>query len=205
MPAIIENALQIRYDDTSMGSFKKTSEEDIYEWNSIQHEGRIYTASKIVASFIAGKAGINHFLESYRWTNDNKELTSEDKKNFISVVISAASWILGTMAIAVGFDDDDKDPWRWRFENLVQNMTQDYNILDWLKALFQPTVVLGRMLKGGEGMVDMVLKGMIQGERIKSGPNKGRLRGSTQFRKNFPIFASTDEWDRLVIDYGGRN
>jgi len=203
LPAVLENALMSRMDDTSLGKFKKVEGQDIYEWISMQHEGRIWTTTKVLASMIAGKAGADHLFNEYRWIKGNEKLTSEDKKNVISVGISMTLWIIMTLGIGAAFDDDD-DPWKWRFENLAQNMTQDYNFLDWLKALVQPTVVIGKLLKGSEGLSDMFWKGLIQGERVKSGPNKGKFRGTAQFRKNWPLFSSTEEWDRMVIDYGNK-
>jgi hypothetical protein len=138
--------------------------------------------------------------KDYQW----EKMGSEDKKNVISVYVTMASWVILTAITAAAFDDDDDDPLKFKMENLAQNATQDYNPFDWVNALVQPTVVLSRIWALAKSIVEWFLEGVIQGKRVKTGPNAGSRRGWYQVKKGLPFFSSQTEWERYMESMFGQ-
>lgn len=187
LPSVIENAITGKYDDVSLGGWKKREGEDIYDWVARTNEGRIQLMGKYIAATLSQKFGSGQIFTDYTW----EELGEEQRKNILDFYVSWGYWTAATAGLWAGFDDDD-DPWRQRFEMKVQDLTQSWNPLDTGRAIKEPTVVIPRIYKIIDSFADFLLKGVIQGRVIKSGPNKGRMYGITNVRKGLP-FVSTDE------------
>jgi hypothetical protein len=195
LPAVIENALIGKYEDVTLGAWQKRPDEDTYDWVARINEGRIQLMGKWVAATISQKLGSGQFLTDYTWD----ELDPEQKKNIMDFWVSWTYWASLTMGLGLYFDDDDDNPWRLRYETKIQDLTQSWNPLDFGKAIKEPTVVIPRLYKIGEAAADFFLKGVLQGKRVKSGPNKGRLIGETSFRKGLPFVTTTEELYRFGL------
>lgn len=201
LPAIMENALNDRYEDESLGKFEKIegSEEDLYKWVPRMHEGRINTFAKVMASW----ATKGSYAPLYH--PKTGKLSAEDKQNVKSVWLSLSMWTAITIMAAMAFDDDDdKDPFQIKLKHLAQNTTQDINPFDWINAIKSPTVVISKLYDLWEAIFDFWLEGVVQGRRVKSGPNKGRIYGAYQTEKTLPILSSTSErnryWDAMISE-----
>jgi hypothetical protein len=201
LPAIYNNALSGRYEDESLGRWEKKevdkeTGEDIYEWVARTNEGRIHVARKWAMHAIAAKLGSGESFQEYAYS----KMDAEEKKNFISVINSFTWWIAMGLILGAAFDDDDEDnPWLFRLERIQQDMSQDFNAIDWMRALKEPTVTVPKFYKLLDGTVDFVWKGVIQGKKVKRGENRGDYVGLGTMRANAPIINRKEQYENYKI------
>jgi hypothetical protein len=191
LPSVLENALQSKQDDLSLGYYKKKPNEEYYEWIGRQNEGRIRVMTKFILNFVSK----GNFYQDYKW----QKLKGEQKSAVFDAGLSFTFWMLFMLMIGFYFDEDEeKNPWKMRMERMQQDMTQNYNPVDWLKAIKDPTAVVPKLYKTLDSTFDWLIKGVIMGKTIERGKYKGRYIGSSYIYHNMPLFSSYYEYEKYM-------
>jgi hypothetical protein len=171
-------------------------EETYIEWSARVTEGRYTTAFLTLFSWLGhtNYALLQRIGKSLGMEVPNAELykmenlSTDQKKNLMSVAADALFLLLGLMLKDALFDDDeqnDKNPWFIRYTRYMEDMLEGANPVDTLRGLKNPfplTTRLYNTVTFGSEFVGSV----ISGDRTENGD----YRGLNSLLNNLPGFNS---------------
>lgn len=130
LPRILLNAFSSKREEWSLGYYKKIGEEngkDILEWEARVVEGKWLTLGHSILTIL--RVSNN---ENYKWDN----LSDEQKQSVIEASVKLL-FLVGMYAAYVKmFGDDDEDDTYKKFwkRYLVDNLSEQYNLIDLMKS-----------------------------------------------------------------------
>lgn len=190
LPNILENLLQSKYEDVSLGKYvvsQNEAGEDVYQWVGRINEGRI----RVLIAFMQTVLKLRTDPD-YKWEN----LSNEQKQHLIDLLVSGLTYGAMGAAYAAMFDDDDeKNPYAIRFHRMMDDSTQGLAFWDILNSLQSQTIVLPKIYKASVAMNDMLFNGVILGKRTKKDDS---LPGLKVLGNTFPLMSSINDLNRYL-------
>ena len=190
LPRLILNALQSKKKDVNLGYYKsigKDSEgKEMYEWVARVVEGRWITlANHIVATLRLGSS-------EYKWD----KLSPEQKQNIVDAYLTLSTFLgmYGAYLIMFGDSDDDDTAKKFWKMYLVDNLSQQYNVLDLARTMSTATnpVILARSYKQLMATSTLLMAGANYaiGNEDKAFTKLGDVKGFNDFIKGIPYLSS---------------
>lgn len=203
LPRLILNAFHSKRMETDLGAYKKLMDPvtgkpiykdengvdiPVYEWQARLTEGRIITlVNHIIMLSTAGRLN-----RDYRWN----ELSDEQKQNLIEAALTLSIYLAAYGAYITWFDelDDDDTTKKWFKMYMVDNLSQQYNMVDLSKTMataFSPVAFakVGNFAVHGSKMVVAAAEYSV-GNEDAALTKKGDLKGWNSFVKTVPLLSS---------------
>jgi len=189
LPSILNNMFQGKYNDISLGSWKKVGEREdgqpIFEWVGQINEGRIVFFGKWILTMMKLKYDPN-----YKWEN----LSAQQKLAVLDLLITGAFFAIALLGMGAALDDDDEDTYNFRkWQKLRDDLTAGYYPYDLLRGVQTGTVAVPKLITLNEGLMDYFFNGGISGEETTD----GFIRGQRKIFKSLPFLSSYYEWNRF--------
>lgn len=217
IPSQIFENLQGQYNDWSIGGWgtdidPKTGEpilqpgETMVQWISRSNQGRIQLFTK----WLQYSSGILRGDKRYAWEN----LNDYQKQQVISMATNIAYGLSIVVLASMLFNGEDPDKLKNKSSfRRIMRLKEDMMPLnpfafvtyaaggvygtvptdDLLRTSAQPLLQPTQLYNLTKASWNFFFDGVIMGETIKTGPNKGNLKGSTQFKKAVPLISSVQQ------------
>lgn len=197
IPNIIAYNFQGKFHDWSLGEYQQLFDpvtrepvikdgQTVYQWQAKVNEGRMWVALKFISY---GLARINNkesdTFNAYKWEN----LSAEQRKLLIDTGISMTLMfmMMGAGMSMFGDDDDEKNKFARRFSSLKENIFQVHP-MDLMRTASAPLLQLKYLYDFTDNVMRRFFwEGLVQGERLETGPNKGQYPGTTFIKRKVPI------------------
>lgn len=188
LPTYMKNMYASAYKDITVGQYvlDMTRPEDIpvYKWEEQIMAGRL----RVLAS--AAAAGALPSTEAW------KKMPLYRKRH-IAALLNTGLWFMMALYF-LSPDDDDEDTYAgWRWGRLVEDMTMGASPMDLLHSLEKPVIALSKISDIYEAFWDFT-EGVVTGKRIKSGPNKGSIKGSSTLISSIPPFSNWYQMQQMA-------
>ncbi len=184
LPTMILGAFGSRHQDITYGSYKKimtnAAGEDVYEWQAKVIEGRY----RILVKLLYQIATLNG--KKYWHT-----LTSNDKLEVSEALTTIVLLLMSRVVSGLLFDDDEEDEAKKTYLRIAENMTQQYNFIDWFRsAKTSSGASLNKTWETGTGIISLVLNvpNAAMGKDIYT--QEGNLKGLIPTIKGVPYLSS---------------
>lgn len=201
IPALITNNFQRKFNDWSIGKYEQLYDvngqpifadgQPVVDWVTQVNEGRVWVTLKFLTFGLASRFKDNPDWNSYKWEN----LSSDQQKQIVDM--GTATLVMLSMIAAGRFifpDEEDKKLKIYkRYYRLVDDIIQ-INPIDIGRNFASPLLQTQMAFKTGEALTKYMFNGVILGERLKTGPNKGNLPGSTLLKQRIPFISIPNQF-----------
>lgn len=198
IPSYINVTFSGAYNKEELGKWIQTGEftiEDgkvvpVWEWESVLFEGEVPTSAKVIGTFFRRMVRDLFAIDAisydpnYQWKN----LSYEQKKAVRSLITRIAMYGALYMCIAAAFSGvPDSDRWKKQWKQLPDDVLGGLNVPDMTRAIDEPIIAFGMAKEVAMGLKEFLINGAVFGERLKSGKNKGKLKGTTRLYRFLPF------------------
>lgn len=189
LPSILMNAFRSKSEDLSIGYYKFTGDkhngEDVIQWQSKIHEGRWLVLGKMLGHYLINKEK----YKDYKFEN----LSDETKKQMIDAWFTIGTWIMAYGAYLFIFGDtDDDDSWKRLYKVMMDNYSQQYNLLDIGKNFTTMPATFTKSYDTFDAATTMFISSVAfaAGYDEYATTQKGDLKGWTQVKRSIPYVSS---------------
>jgi len=183
LPTMIIGAFGSRHEDYSYGEYVPVEQEDgetVYEWQARVIEGRYRLLFRMLKDVVTMKG-----KESWN------DLTDTEKVELTEAMLTLVMFILGALSAGALFGDDDDDENKKLYYRIIENISQQYNFIDWLRSVKNAPATIAKLWDFSTGLSTLFLSlpGGIVGDK-DSFTQDGYLKGTVQTIKGVPYLAS---------------
>ena len=177
----LTGAFGARHLDMTSGYYvevgKTKNGKPILEWKSVEIEGRYILMYKLLRDVVTLKG-------KKSWDN----LTEHDKKEIMEALVTLLLFTMCFFAAGALFGgDSDDDESKKAYLRIVENMSQHYNIIDWLRTMKQTPAAVSKTWETGVGVLQL---GLLTPINYATGKDyltaEGNLKGMIQTIKGVP-------------------
>lgn len=224
MPNLLKRNFGSKKDSEALGQYKiveengkvvtvkddKGNDVPVMEWQRRVTEGRWRTMAGVIAEAFTIRKSMKGLDGSYKWSN----LSTEQKRN----VIEGSMMFLGMFAMwamyGAAYDDEsDKNSWKKSAAYIIDNVSQDWNIVDLTKNIsrFPEMPAAARTYKSIDAASETawnwwVASGTSPGYDPKQAwTEDGDIKGWTELKRGVPLISSWYSWFNFMENVDTRS
>ena len=130
--------------------------ETVYEWQARVIEGRYRLLFRMLKDVVTMKG-----KESWN------DLTDTEKVELTEAMLTLVMFILGALSAGALFGDDDDDENKKLYYRIIENISQQYNFIDWLRSVKNAPATIAKLWDFSTGLSTLFLSlpGGIVGDK----------------------------------------